>query len=89
LPSMRLTMQGLLVVAKKTQRVIPAAARPLFEGLGRDRAKMKDLPVDMVLPVLEDLKLILGGGGTGPGEWGEGVGAIADLLKSWEELALD
>jgi len=41
LASMRLTMQGLLVVAEKTGRVIPAAAKHLFEGTGRDRARLK------------------------------------------------
>ena len=89
---MRLAMQGLLIVAKKTGRIIPVAAKHLFEGIGRDRARLRDLPLDMVLPVLEELKAMLGGAGDNGGEWGGGgvgPGGIMGLLQSWEELALD
>jgi len=85
LASMRLTVQGFLVVAKKTWRVIPAAAKHLFEGMGRDKARLRDLPVNMVLPVLEELKAMLGGAGDDGGEWGGGgvgPGGIAGLLQS-------
>jgi len=85
-------MQGLLIVAKKTGRVIPAAVKHLFEGMGTETAKLRDLPVSMVLPVLEELKAMLGGAEDNGGEWGGGgvrPGGITGLLQSWEELALD
>jgi len=94
--AVRLIMQGLMVVAEKTQRVIPPTARVYFDGMDSNKDELKDVPVTTVLPVLEELRVLLDMGKkeSSPDEDWEGRrsaasgGELAALLESWSSMSM-
>ena len=71
----------------------PSSAKWYFDKIDSNRGQLKDVPMTTVMPVLEELKELLGQKDVGADNWGEGGGSsggeLAALQQSWSELALN
>ena len=82
-------MQGLLALAQRTGRALPPDAVRCFEGMDSNRRELKDVPVMLVLPVLEDEedddgKSSSEESGSSSGNQGRD---LAVLLENWSALS--
>jgi hypothetical protein len=87
LPIVRLTMQGLLSVACQLGQRIPVDAKRYFEGIDSNKNELKDVPVNFVLPVQEEVRALLSD--DGEGDTSKLGGDLAALLGQWSAMSIE